>query len=281
MSVAGTSVVVDRGGLRLRVMVWGREADPTVVLVHGNGAHAHWWAPLVPSLVPGWRVVAPDLRGHGESAWPAEPAYGMPELAADLAAVTGAVVVAPFALVGHSMGGRIALWYVAHHAERVRALAIVDSRVEPVVAAEAAQYRKAAVEGERRGRGYPTRDAAMAAFRFVPDEPDVAPDVTALLAAHAIAERTPGDWGYRFDRAVLRLDGDGAGDLRGLLPEIACPTLVANGRESWVCDAAERERMVTALPRGEGCELPGGHHGLVAHAPAVGRVLRRFLDRTR
>jgi pimeloyl-ACP methyl ester carboxylesterase len=283
VSEAARSVVVEANGLRQRVVVWGRDGDPTVVLVHGNGAHAHWWAPLVPSLVPGWRVVAPDLRGPGESAWPEPPAYGVGDFDADLAAVVAALAPGSIALVGHSMGGRIALWYAAHRPADVRALALVDTRVEPVVPEEAARYRPSAASRERRGRGYPTYEAAAAAFRFVPDETDVPADVVGLLARHAIVERGPGDWAYRFDRAVLRLDGDGAGDLRRVLPRIACPTLVAGGATSWVCDAASRRRLVDALSRGRGtaCEIPGGHHGLVAHGARVGALLRGFLERTR
>jgi hypothetical protein len=80
------SVVVESDGLASCALVWGRDADPTVVLVHGNGAHGHWWEPLCPSLVPGMAGVAIDLRGHGESGWPATPAYAMPDFERDLAA---------------------------------------------------------------------------------------------------------------------------------------------------------------------------------------------------
>jgi len=269
---------VDANGLRLRAVVWGRDEDPTLVLVHGNGAHAHWWRPIVPALVPGWRVVAPDLRGHGESGWPAAPDYGMADFHADLATVVDQLAPGPIALVGHSMGGRIALWYAAHDPERVRALAMLDARLEHIVPEEAARYRKKAVPGERAGRGYETREAALAAFRLVPKEADVPPDVVAMLAAHAIVERGAGDWAFRFDRGVLRFEGDAAGDLARFLPRVRCPTLVANGRESWVLDAAARDRIVAALPRGIGREFPGAHHFLLSHAAEVGRELRRFLD---
>lgn len=277
LSTTGRSVTVAAGALRLRAMVWGRDLDPTVVLVHGNGAHAHWWVPVLPSLVPGWRVVAPDLRGHGESTWPAAPDYAMTDFDADLAAVVEALAPGPIALVGHSMGGRIALCFAAHRPARITALGMLDARLEHIVPEEAAQYRKNA-SGERAGRGYPSYEAVRAAFRFVPDEPDARADVTDLLARHAIVERGPGDWTFRFDRGVLRFEGDAAGDLTRFLPVIPCPTLVANGRESWVLDAAARDRIVTALPRGQGVEFPGAHHFVVSHADQVGAALRAFLD---
>jgi pimeloyl-ACP methyl ester carboxylesterase len=270
------SVVVESDGLRVRALVWGRDADPTVVLVHGNGAHAHWWEPLLPSLVPGWRAVAIDLRGHGESGWPATPAYAMPDFERDLAAVIAATVPGPFALVGHSMGGRVALWYAARRPAGVTALGMLDSRLDPLVPADAAKYRKKM--GAREGRGYPTREAVLAAFRFVPDEPDVPPAVLARIADRAIVERAPGDWTFRFDRGVLDVAGDGAGDMMRLLPDVAVPAFVANGRDSWVLDAAGRAKIVAGLPRGEGREFPGAHHFLLSHASEVGVALRRFLD---
>lgn len=277
VSASGRSVVVPAGAVRVRAMVWGRDDDPSVVLVHGNGAHAQWWEPILPTLVPGWRVVAPDLRGHGQSTWPAAPDYGMADFDADLAAVADALAPASFALVGHSMGGRIALWYAAHRPGRITALGMLDARLEHIMPEDAAQYRRNA-SGERAGRGYPTYDAVRAAFRFVPDEPGVAPDVVDRLARHAIVERGPGDWTFRFDRGVLRFEGDAAGDLTRFLSGIGCPTLVANGRDSWVLDAAGRERIVAALPRGRGIEFPGAHHFVVSHAAEVGRALRAFLD---
>jgi pimeloyl-ACP methyl ester carboxylesterase len=275
------TVAVQAGPLRLRAVVWGRDGDPTVVLVHGNGAHAHWWAPIVPALVPGWRVVAPDLRGHGESQWPEAAAYRITDFDADLVSVVDAEAPAdPIALVGHSMGGRIALWYAAHHRDRVGALAMLDARLDPIVPEEAARYRGKA-DGARDGRSYSSREAALAAFRYVPDEPDVPPEVTALMAEHAIVERRPGDWTFRFDRGVLDTSGDAAGDLRRLLPQIGCPTLVGNGRRSWVLDAAARDRIVAALAHGEGHDFPGGHHFVLSHAALVGGALRRFLDASR
>ncbi|HJW68448.1 MAG TPA: alpha/beta hydrolase [Candidatus Binatia bacterium] len=271
------SVSVRVGPLRLRCLVWGRDGDPTALLVHGNGGHAHWWTPLVPALVPGWRLVVPDLRGHGESEWPQVPAYRLDDFADDLAVIHRTLAPGPTALVGHSMGGRIALGYAARNPAEVRGLALLDSRLGDVDPALAVRWR-GRVGGAREGRGYATRDAALAAFRFVPDEPDVPPDTAAFLARHAIRERGAGDWTFRFDRAVLSLDGDRAGDLSALLARVACPVLLAAGERSWVLDADERARLAAARP-GTAMEVfPGGHHFLVARPAQVGAALRRFLD---
>jgi pimeloyl-ACP methyl ester carboxylesterase len=277
MDLTPASIAVQAGALRLRCLVWGRDDDPTAMLVHGNGGHAHWWAPLVPALVPGWRLLVPDLRGHGESDWPEVPAYRLDDFVDDLEAIRAALAPGPLALAGHSMGGRIALGYAARHPERLCGLALLDSRLGDVDPALAARWR-GRVGGARTGRGYPTRAAALAAFRFVPDEPDVAADIAALLAHHAIRERAPGDWTFRFDRAVLSLDGDRAGDLSSLLARVQCPVLLAAGERSWVMDAAERARLAAAQPAIAMEVFPGGHHFLVAHPAEVGAVLRRFLD---
>ena len=268
---------VRAGRRRLHVLVWGREGDPTALLVHGNGGHAHWWDPLVPALVPGWRLLVPDLRGHGESDWAEPPRYRIEDFAVDLDAVLAALAPGRVALIGHSMGGRVAAWYAALHPERADGLALLDSRMEPIDRRTASAWR-ARVAGQRHGRGYPTRAAALAAFRFVPDEPAVPPAVVADLAQHAVVERAPGDWTFRFDRAVLSLEGDGAGTLLGLLGRIRCPAIVLGGAASQVMDETGLGATARALGGAPVHLFPGGHHFLVAHAPAVGRVLRGFLD---
>src|SRR5207247_10512464 len=122
-------------------------------------------------------------------------------------------------------------------------------------------------------RTYPTRAAALAAFRFVPDEPEVPAAVIADLAHHAVVERAPGEWTYRFDRAVLDPEGDGTGDLIARLRRITCPVLVLAGKASPIfraddTAAARAQRRCTVQ------ELPGGHHFLVAHPAAAGAALR-------
>jgi pimeloyl-ACP methyl ester carboxylesterase len=263
--------------LRLHCLLWGADGDPTVLLVHGNGGHAHWWDPLIRYFVPGFRLVAPDLRGHGESDWPREPAYGIADFSTDLQAIADQLAPARFAIIAHSMGARAAAWFTAHHPARVRGLALLDTTLAGVDA-ETAQRWRGRVSGQRDGRTYGTYAAAVDAFRFVPPEPDVAPAIAADLAHHAVCQRAPGEWTFRFDRAVLSLDGDGAGNLIGLVAGLPCPVWIGRGRASAVIVRREVDTLRVRHSAVAVHDFAGAHHFFLSDPHAPGVALRGFLD---
>jgi pimeloyl-ACP methyl ester carboxylesterase len=111
-----------------------------LVAVHGYLLDHRLWEPLqatLPALVPGLRVVAPDLRGRGTSPRPAAPVHAMSLLADDLAEDIERLVPAgePFALAGLSMGGYVAFEFLSRHGARFKgrlaALALCDTRANP------------------------------------------------------------------------------------------------------------------------------------------------------
>src|SRR6266403_5526396 len=97
-----TNSFFEADGLKLHYLDWG--GDPkkrTFVLLHGGGAHAHWWDYVAPELTPHGRVLALDFRGHGRSQWTNPPHYGPPAYVDDvrgLLDILGTKVV----LIGHS-----------------------------------------------------------------------------------------------------------------------------------------------------------------------------------
>lgn len=124
-----------RGGT-MRVGVWEAstgdpESAPTVLAVHGISASHRAFLAVVRAL-PEMRVMAPDLRGRGRSADLPGP-WGMVSHAEDLAAVLDQCADGPVVVLGHSMGGFVAVTLAARHPARVRSLVLVDGGVPLVV----------------------------------------------------------------------------------------------------------------------------------------------------
>jgi magnesium chelatase accessory protein len=93
------------GGVRWHVQLMGQ--GPVVVLAHGTGAATHSWRDVMPLLARDFTVVAPDLPGHGFSEVPSWHPLSLPGMARDLAALLGALKLAPVLAVGHSAGAAI------------------------------------------------------------------------------------------------------------------------------------------------------------------------------
>src|SRR5215218_11469332 len=100
-------------GARVAHRVWGPVGAPGVVLVHGGAAHSGWWDHVAP-LLTGHRVVALDLTGHGDS--DRRASYPMHHWADEVVAVADAAGLARPVVVGHSMGGWVAVTTGAQHA---------------------------------------------------------------------------------------------------------------------------------------------------------------------
>lgn len=105
-------------------------AGPTVLFVHGLTGSTEWWTPTLPALLPDHRVVLVDLPGFGAMWWRRARLY-LSRAAEWLHEFVHAAELEKFALVGHSMGGMIALQFAARHAQALEALVLVSPAVEP------------------------------------------------------------------------------------------------------------------------------------------------------
>jgi len=117
----GSALAAD--GARIEFAEHGRADAPALVLVHGITESREAWAPVVPALAEQWRVIAVDLRGHGESER-REP-YDALTIATDLDSVVRSVAVDAPLLVGHSLGGVVVSAY-AGLGFRARGIVDVD-----------------------------------------------------------------------------------------------------------------------------------------------------------
>ncbi|MGW7195669.1 alpha/beta fold hydrolase [Streptomyces chryseus] len=123
---------VGHGGILLAADVWGEASSPPLLLLHGGGQTRHAWDRTGPRLAMlGWRVIAPDLRGHGASEWSADGGYDLDLFAGDVRALVAKIGDWPV-LVGASLGGLSSL-LAAGEAPRaaIRALVLVDVAHRP------------------------------------------------------------------------------------------------------------------------------------------------------
>ena len=105
-------------GLRLHYVDWGNEAAPPLILVHGGLDHCRNWDAIARELQPHFHVVAPDLRGHGNSEWAKGSSYSLVDHVYDLSRLDALRGLQDAAIVGHSMGGMVSLAYAGTYPDR-------------------------------------------------------------------------------------------------------------------------------------------------------------------
>ncbi|MFD9327702.1 alpha/beta fold hydrolase [Streptomyces sp. NPDC060065] len=117
--------MIDLGRIRLFCTSLGPAKAPAVLLVHGWGGDGREWSPHAETLAGHFRVIVPDLRGHGRSEVPDE-GNTPTEMAEDLAVLTEALGTGPVVAVGHSMGGQVVNLLAAHHPHTVRSVIALE-----------------------------------------------------------------------------------------------------------------------------------------------------------
>lgn len=256
------SRILTLNSLRLHCLEWGQPGSPGLLLLHGGGAHAHWFDAVAPAFADRFHVVALDQRGHGESQWPEPPAYQTRDFAEDLIGAMNALGWSRMILIGHSMGGHNAMCFAAWNPARVTRLVIADSR--PAIPLE--RLLEILRRGYRPLTRHASLEAAVARFRLIPPETTTAPELLDHLARVGIVERD-GKWAYRFDPGC---DGTRRPvDAWPLLPKIECPTLILRGEKSIILSRRTGEAMAKAIPGAALHEIPGAYHHLVLDAPAT------------
>ncbi|MBI1848345.1 MAG: alpha/beta hydrolase [Candidatus Rokubacteria bacterium] len=115
--------VVSVGGVRIHYRRLGQ--GPGMVLLHGYPQTGHMWRKVMPALAERFTVVAPDLRGYGDSDKP-RGGYDKRTMAADIATLIRELGLAPVVLVGHDRGARVAHRFALDHPDLLRRLVLLD-----------------------------------------------------------------------------------------------------------------------------------------------------------
>ncbi len=230
--------------LRLHYADWGNPDAPPLVLVHGGRDHCRNWDWVAAELRRDWHVIAPDLRGHGDSAWTSDGHYNMAGFVYDLAQLVHQQKLAPVTIIAHSLGGAISLRYTGIFPDLVRRLVAIEGLVSPSrsKADIAIGDRMRGWVDEQRGlagrqpRRYPSIEDACA--RMQAENKRLSPEQARHLTAQGMNQNEDGTYSWKFDnyvRAWPPYDMTMA-ETERLWSEITCPTLLVYGRESWAVD---------------------------------------------
>lgn len=240
--------------LKLHYADWGNPDAPPLILLHGGQDHGRSWDWVARELRQDWHIIAPDLRGHGDSDWTSDGNYPMLAYVYDLAHLVEQQKLAPVTIVAHSLGGNIAIRFTGLYPDKVRKLVAIEGLgPSPEMQAERAktpaderlrkwidEKRKA---GAFRPRRYADFDAALERMRaangFLNDEQ------LHHLTVHAVRQNEDGSLSWKFDphiRAWPPIDIPQE-DLELLWDRISCPTLLCYGEDSWASNPESDGRL--------------------------------------
>jgi pimeloyl-ACP methyl ester carboxylesterase len=248
----------------------GGDGGATVVLLHGFPFNHTMWREQVEALTSdGYRVITPDLRGHGGTGLVGEVS-SMEEMARDVAALLDELNISePVILAGLSMGGYVTLAFRRLFPERVRALVLADTRPQ----ADTEEGRRVREQTARRALsdGMEAVADAMMPKLFPVSARDEKPEVVARVREMVLATDPRG--------AAAALRGMAARrDQTDLLPDIDVPTLIVVGSEDTITPPADSETMHRSI-RGSRLEVieGAGHVSNMERPDVFNRALKDFL----
>lgn len=272
--------------LRLSYWTWGDAAHPPLILVHGGRDHARSWDHIAEAFCDDYRVIACDLRGHGNSQWATGSSYAMHEHVADLVALLD-LVGGRATVVGHSFGGAITLITAGAFPERFERIVSLEgagARVEPpdqerLTPAKLRDWtmRQRALERQE-PRVYPTFEEAAQRMRAA--NPQLTEEMAEHLARWAV-NGIDGGYVWKFDPWVRVWT---AAEIRGedmalAWANIECPVLHLIGSRSDRKRSMFRGQPLDELFRDSRTEtIEDAGHWLHHDQPAATiDAIRRFL----
>lgn len=258
---------IDVKGIPLSVEVRG--AGPAIVLVHGYPLDHTMWRHQIDALSASYQVIAPDLRGFGQSQV-SPGAVTMQRFADDLAAILDALTVRePVTLCGLSMGGYIAFGFALGHSHRLAKLVLCDTK-SAADTPEAAQTRRDTAQ-KVLAEGSQAIVDGMVPKLFAPSTIEHQPDVVAATRKVMLGTKPEGI------AAALRGMAERP-DVTSELSRIRVPTLVVCGEHDVITPLEEMRRMAERLPQGTFISIPDAGHLAPLEKPAdVNAALLAFL----
>lgn len=255
---------VEVAGVELNILEWGDSDKPGLLYIHGGAAHASWWRFIAPQFLPDFHCVAVDLSGHGDSA--RRPSYTSDLWREEIQALINerSIFQCKPAIIGHSMGGLIAI-RVAAQVQDLPGLIIIDSAVRPPVHNTVKRRRGHDLLGKR--RVYESRQLAQKRFRLIPPQPCKNKVLLEYIAAESIKQCDDG-WTWKYDPEAFR--NLQASSIFDELKEVTAPALIIRGQNSRILDKETADNMQFEIRTAEDVvEIADAFHHVMLDQPAA------------
>ena len=276
---------VSANGLRHHLVEHPGGTRGDVVLLHGYLDLARSFEEVIGSLgAAGYRVIAPDFRGHGDTdRVPPGAYYHAMDYVADLDALLDALALDRPHLVAHSMGGTVATRYAGARPARVATLALIEGVGPPAMPADVTPDRTTGwLDGLKKARGRAPRtmrslDEAVARMRI--SHPSVPAETLRRMAARATRATDDGALVFRFDplhmtTSPMRYDAEA---FEAFVARITCPVLMVDGGS--LAHFPELAARAATYPGARFTSVPEAGHMIHWMAPdALAAALLAFLD---
>lgn len=235
--------------LRLHYLDWGNSSAPPLLLVHGNRDHCHNWDWVAQALRDEYHIIAPDFRGHGDSAWVFGSAYSHSEYVYDLAQLIHQQHLAPLTIIAHSLGGSVALRYAGIYPENIKKIIVIEGTGGPPAMVEQRpvfERMREWIDNNRKvsGRMSKRYDSLEDAYKRMHEANDhLREDQARHLTIHGSNQNEDGSYSWKFDNYthVMSPFDMTREQTHELWARIDKPVLLVSGSESWFNDESRED----------------------------------------
>ena len=257
--------------LRLHYVEWENDGAPPILMVHGGMDHCRNWDWAARALSEHYAIIAPDLRGHGDSEWSAGGTYRELDFVYDIEQLVRLRGFDKITIVGHSFGGFVSLIYAGLNPDIVDKMIIIEGLVRSVedfnkrLAEPTHQRIKRWMEGihkvsSRHPKRY--RTFAEALDRMRSENSHLNEQQATHLTRHALKQNEDGSYSWKYDNYIrLPFVDSEYIDLFSLWQRISCPILLLRGEDSWA-DDPEKDGRIKLFQNARLVNIPNAGHWL-------------------
>ena len=262
---------VEVNGLRIHYLDWGGDERPPLVMVHGLDRVAHTFDHLATRFTSRYRVLAIDMRGHGDSGWDPKGRYLVEDHVGDLEGLVAQLGLRNLVLWGNSTGGRVVQVFAGKHPDLVSH--VISEDVGPERPRQIADGYAKRVQQEQ--AGWASEEELLAQLRKT--NPRMPAAVLEPYVRYATKRRADGRIEWKRDPQLV--NGFVATDLWRFVRDIKAPILYIIGGRSNIVPTETQDELRKTLPNAQLITIPDvGHYPSDEQPEEVVRIVNRFLE---